>query len=142
MARMDLNEDDEKVNIETIFWSAMDMLSDDDKKLPQARYPSLLLSFGFSFNTSIVSLSATIRFLNCNLEIMGSNYGNNISACWVWLRIPNHPQTPQCWEPNAIELHFSFLALAREYDAYYFFWLILSSYTCMLSCFCFQFLSC
>ncbi|KAK6915835.1 rRNA-processing arch domain, partial [Dillenia turbinata] len=40
MARMDLNEDDEKVNIETIFWSAMDMLSDDDKKLPQARYPT------------------------------------------------------------------------------------------------------
>lgn len=36
MAKMDLNEDDEKANIETIFWSAMDMLSDDDKKLPQA----------------------------------------------------------------------------------------------------------
>ncbi|KAJ8422625.1 hypothetical protein Cgig2_031561 [Carnegiea gigantea] len=35
MAKMDLNGDDEKVNIETIFWSAMDMLSDDDKKLPQ-----------------------------------------------------------------------------------------------------------
>lgn len=37
MAKMDLNGDDEKVNIETIFWSAMDMLSDDDKKLPQAK---------------------------------------------------------------------------------------------------------
>lgn len=36
MAKMDLNDDDEKVNTETIFWSAMDMLSDDDKKLPQA----------------------------------------------------------------------------------------------------------
>lgn len=35
MAKMDLNDDDEKVNTETIFWSAMDMLSDDDKKLPQ-----------------------------------------------------------------------------------------------------------
>lgn len=35
MAKMDLNNDDEKVNIESIFWSAMDMLSDDDKKLPQ-----------------------------------------------------------------------------------------------------------
>ncbi|KAI5022388.1 hypothetical protein ZWY2020_059118 [Hordeum vulgare] len=35
MAKMDLNGDDEKVNIETIFWSAMDLLSDDDKKLPQ-----------------------------------------------------------------------------------------------------------
>ncbi|KAJ6928198.1 LOW QUALITY PROTEIN: hypothetical protein NC651_012028 [Populus alba x Populus x berolinensis] len=29
MAKMDLNQDDEKANIETIFWSAMDMLSDD-----------------------------------------------------------------------------------------------------------------
>lgn len=35
MAKMDLNGDDEKENVETIFWSAMDMLSDDDKKLPQ-----------------------------------------------------------------------------------------------------------
>lgn len=35
MARMDLNEDDEKVNIENIFWRAMDILSDDDKKLPR-----------------------------------------------------------------------------------------------------------
>ena len=31
MEKMDLNENDEKVNIETIFRSAMDMLSDDDK---------------------------------------------------------------------------------------------------------------
>jgi hypothetical protein len=35
MAKLDLNGDDEKANIETIFWSAMDILSDDDKKLPQ-----------------------------------------------------------------------------------------------------------
>lgn len=40
MAKLDLNGDDEKVNIETIFWSAMDMLSDDDKKLPQASHSS------------------------------------------------------------------------------------------------------
>ena len=38
MAKMDLNGDNEKENIEQIFWSAMDMLSDDDKKLPQASY--------------------------------------------------------------------------------------------------------
>ena len=36
------NGDDEKVNIETIFWSAMDMLSDDDKKLPQASFITFL----------------------------------------------------------------------------------------------------
>lgn len=36
MAKMDLNGDNEKVNVETIFWSAMDLLADDDKKLPQA----------------------------------------------------------------------------------------------------------
>ncbi|KAL5178416.1 DExH-box ATP-dependent RNA helicase DExH9 [Glycine soja] len=43
MAKMDLNGDNEKDNIEQIFCSAMDMLSDDDKKLPQARY---FLNFG------------------------------------------------------------------------------------------------
>ncbi|KAA8545428.1 hypothetical protein F0562_020212 [Nyssa sinensis] len=46
MAKMDLNEDDEKVNIETIFWSAMDMLSDDDKKLPQVSNMLPLLKRG------------------------------------------------------------------------------------------------
>ncbi|GAU16543.1 hypothetical protein TSUD_167740 [Trifolium subterraneum] len=38
MAKMDLNGDIEKDNIEKIFWCAMDMLSDDDKKLPQASF--------------------------------------------------------------------------------------------------------
>ena len=38
MEKIDLNEDDEKTNIEIIFWNAMDMLSDDDKKLAQVRY--------------------------------------------------------------------------------------------------------
>ncbi|KAK2661664.1 hypothetical protein Ddye_000238 [Dipteronia dyeriana] len=38
MAKIDLTVDDEKLKIESIFWSAIDMLSDDDKKLPQARY--------------------------------------------------------------------------------------------------------
>ncbi|KAM1225981.1 hypothetical protein PS2_044169 [Malus domestica] len=38
MAKLDLNGDNEKANVETIFWSAMDMLSDDDKKLPQASF--------------------------------------------------------------------------------------------------------
>lgn len=36
MSKMDLNSDDEKDAVETIFTSAIDMLSDDDKKLPQA----------------------------------------------------------------------------------------------------------
>ncbi|XP_009103109.1 DExH-box ATP-dependent RNA helicase DExH9 isoform X1 [Brassica rapa] len=35
MSKMDLNSDDEKDSVETIFTSAIDMLSDDDKKLPQ-----------------------------------------------------------------------------------------------------------
>ena len=45
MAKLDLNGDDEKVNIETIFWSAMDILSDDDKKLPQASSYSVSVCF-------------------------------------------------------------------------------------------------
>lgn len=49
MAKMDLNDEDEKVNIETIFWSAMDLLSDDDKKLPQARIFTYRLIFVLIF---------------------------------------------------------------------------------------------
>ncbi|KAG2608847.1 DExH-box ATP-dependent RNA helicase DExH9-like [Panicum virgatum] len=52
MAKMDLNEDDEKANIETIFWSAMDLLSDDDKKLPQVSNMLPLLKRGIGVHHS------------------------------------------------------------------------------------------
>ncbi|KAI5658159.1 hypothetical protein M9H77_26952 [Catharanthus roseus] len=52
MAKMDLNNEDEKVNIETIFWSAMDMLSDDDKKLPQVSNMLPLLKRGIGVHHS------------------------------------------------------------------------------------------
>ncbi|KAK4858352.1 hypothetical protein QYF36_015114 [Acer negundo] len=52
MAKMDLTLDDEKVNIESIFWSAMDMLSDDDKKLPQVSNMLPLLKRGIGVHHS------------------------------------------------------------------------------------------
>ncbi|KAE8809620.1 Superkiller viralicidic activity 2-like protein 2 [Hordeum vulgare] len=52
MAKMDLNGDDEKVNIETIFWSAMDLLTDDDKKLPQVSNMLPLLKRGIGVHHS------------------------------------------------------------------------------------------
>ncbi|KAJ1383224.1 rRNA-processing arch domain [Sesbania bispinosa] len=52
MAKMDLNGDDEKDNIEKIFWSAMDMLSDDDKKLPQVSNMLPLLKRGIGVHHS------------------------------------------------------------------------------------------
>lgn len=52
MAKLDLNGDDEKVNIETIFWSAMDMLSDDDKKLPQVSNMLPILKRGIGVHHS------------------------------------------------------------------------------------------
>ncbi|KAJ4959313.1 hypothetical protein NE237_026424 [Protea cynaroides] len=52
MAKMDLNGDDEKENIEKIFWSAMDMLSDDDKKLPQVSNMLPLLKRGIGVHHS------------------------------------------------------------------------------------------
>ncbi|XP_059449280.1 DExH-box ATP-dependent RNA helicase DExH9 [Corylus avellana] len=52
MAKLDLNGDDEKANIETIFWSAMDILSDDDKKLPQVSNILPLLKRGVGVHHS------------------------------------------------------------------------------------------
>ncbi|KAG6593624.1 DExH-box ATP-dependent RNA helicase DExH9, partial [Cucurbita argyrosperma subsp. sororia] len=52
MAKLDLNGDDEKASIETIFWSAMDMLSDDDKKLPQVSTMLPLLKRGIGVHHS------------------------------------------------------------------------------------------
>ncbi|XP_004489138.1 DExH-box ATP-dependent RNA helicase DExH9 [Cicer arietinum] len=52
MAKMDLNGDEEKDNIEKIFWCAMDMLSDDDKKLPQVSNMLPLLKRGIGVHHS------------------------------------------------------------------------------------------
>ncbi|KAL2329452.1 hypothetical protein Fmac_017033 [Flemingia macrophylla] len=52
MAKMDLNGDIEKDNIEQIFSSAMDMLSDDDKKLPQVSNMLPLLKRGIGVHHS------------------------------------------------------------------------------------------
>ncbi|KAL5096107.1 hypothetical protein RYX36_000434 [Vicia faba] len=52
MAKMDLNGDIEKDNIEKIFWCAMDMLSDDDKKLPQVSNMLPLLKRGIGVHHS------------------------------------------------------------------------------------------
>uniref|UniRef100_A0ACD6A8A7 Uncharacterized protein n=1 Tax=Avena sativa TaxID=4498 RepID=A0ACD6A8A7_AVESA len=52
MSKMDLNGEDEKVNVETIFWSAMDLLSDDDKKLPQVSNMLPLLKRGIGVHHS------------------------------------------------------------------------------------------
>ncbi|XP_020693741.1 DExH-box ATP-dependent RNA helicase DExH9 isoform X2 [Dendrobium catenatum] len=52
MAKMDLNDDQEKTNIETIFWSAMDLLSDDEKKLPQVSNILPLLKRGIGVHHS------------------------------------------------------------------------------------------
>ncbi|GAB2212831.1 hypothetical protein Drorol1_Dr00020827 [Drosera rotundifolia] len=52
MARMDLNDENEKANVETIFWSAMDLLSDDDKKLPQVSNMLPILKRGIGVHHS------------------------------------------------------------------------------------------
>ncbi|XP_015890853.3 DExH-box ATP-dependent RNA helicase DExH9 isoform X1 [Ziziphus jujuba] len=52
MAKMDLNGDDEKVTVETIFWNAMDSLADDDKKLPQVSHMLPLLKRGIGVHHS------------------------------------------------------------------------------------------
>ncbi|GJN20019.1 hypothetical protein PR202_gb07342 [Eleusine coracana subsp. coracana] len=66
MAKMDLNSDDEKANTELIFWSALDLLSDDDKKLPQASSCVFLISFYLSIillKTKLLGLSQVSNML-------------------------------------------------------------------------------
>ncbi|KAG9439082.1 hypothetical protein H6P81_019247 [Aristolochia fimbriata] len=52
MAKMDLSDDVEKDNIEKIFWSALDLLSEDDKKLPQVSNMLPLLKRGIGVHHS------------------------------------------------------------------------------------------
>ncbi|XP_026391600.1 DExH-box ATP-dependent RNA helicase DExH9-like [Papaver somniferum] len=52
MAKMNLSTDVEQENIEEIFWNAMDLLSDDDKKLPQVSNLLPLLKRGIGVHHS------------------------------------------------------------------------------------------
>ncbi|GBG64761.1 hypothetical protein CBR_g46718 [Chara braunii] len=52
MSKLDLNDQDEKKLVEGIFWNAMDILSEDDKKLPQVTTMLPLLRRGIGIHHS------------------------------------------------------------------------------------------
>ncbi|CAK9262411.1 unnamed protein product [Sphagnum jensenii] len=52
MAKLDLNNDDEKKLVNSVFWNAVDSLSDDDKKLPQVSQLLPLLKRGIGIHHS------------------------------------------------------------------------------------------
>jgi hypothetical protein len=65
MAPLDLNDEDERKIIDSVFWNAIDCLSDDDRRLPQVRIqrwssisPSLGLSPKSSTGLSAKSIDA------------------------------------------------------------------------------------
>nr|XP_016479404.1 PREDICTED: DExH-box ATP-dependent RNA helicase DExH9-like [Nicotiana tabacum] len=88
MAKMDLNNDAEKVNIETIFWSAMDMLSDDDKKLPQVLNMLPLLKRGIGVHHSgllpilkeVIEILFQEGFIKCLFATETFSIGLNMPA--------------------------------------------------------------
>ncbi|XP_041998111.1 DExH-box ATP-dependent RNA helicase DExH9-like isoform X2 [Salvia splendens] len=88
MAKMDLSDDDEKVNIETIFWSAMDMLSDDDKKLPQVSNMLPLLKRGIGVHHSgllpilkeVIEILFQEGFIKCLFATETFSIGLNMPA--------------------------------------------------------------
>ncbi|KAL3635214.1 Exosome RNA helicase MTR4 [Castilleja foliolosa] len=88
MAKMDLNNDDEKVNIETIFWSAMDMLSDDDKMLPQVSNMLPLLKRGIGVHHSgllpilkeVIEILFQEGFIKCLFATETFSIGLNMPA--------------------------------------------------------------
>lgn len=88
MAKMDLNNDDEKVNTETIFWSAMDMLSDDDKKLPQVSNMLPLLKRGIGVHHSgllpilkeVIEILFQEGFIKCLFATETFSIGLNMPA--------------------------------------------------------------
>ncbi|KAL6501313.1 Exosome RNA helicase MTR4 [Orobanche hederae] len=88
MAKMDLNNEDEKVNTETIFWSAMDMLSDDDKKLPQVSNMLPLLKRGIGVHHSgllpilkeVIEILFQEGFIKCLFATETFSIGLNMPA--------------------------------------------------------------
>lgn len=88
MSKMDLSDEDEKVNIETIFWSAMDMLSDDDKKLPQVSNMLPLLKRGIGVHHSgllpilkeVIEILFQEGFIKCLFATETFSIGLNMPA--------------------------------------------------------------
>ncbi|CAH9111761.1 unnamed protein product [Cuscuta epithymum] len=88
MAKMDLNNDDEKVNIDSIFWSAMDMLSDDDRKLPQVSNMLPLLKRGIGVHHSgllpilkeVIEILFQEGFIKCLFATETFSIGLNMPA--------------------------------------------------------------
>ncbi|CAA0833585.1 RNA helicase- ATP-dependent- SK12/DOB1 protein [Striga hermonthica] len=88
MSKMDLNSEDEKVNIENIFWSAMDMLSDDDKKLPQVSNMLPLLKRGIGVHHSgllpilkeVIEILFQEGFIKCLFATETFSIGLNMPA--------------------------------------------------------------
>ncbi|XP_057797890.1 DExH-box ATP-dependent RNA helicase DExH9-like isoform X2 [Salvia miltiorrhiza] len=88
MAKMDLSDEDEKVNIETIFWSAMDLLSDDDKKLPQVSNMLPLLKRGIGVHHSgllpilkeVIEILFQEGFIKCLFATETFSIGLNMPA--------------------------------------------------------------
>ncbi|EYU33293.1 hypothetical protein ABFS82_14G086200 [Erythranthe guttata] len=88
MAKLDLNDDDEKLNTETIFWSAMDMLSDDDKKLPQVSNMLPLLKRGIGVHHSgllpilkeVIEILFQEGFIKCLFATETFSIGLNMPA--------------------------------------------------------------
>ncbi|KAK9123316.1 hypothetical protein Sjap_012918 [Stephania japonica] len=88
MAKMDLNGDDEKANVETIFWSAMDILSDDDKKLPQVSNMLPLLRRGIGVHHSgllpilkeVIEILFQVGLIKCLFATETFSIGLNMPA--------------------------------------------------------------
>jgi ATP-dependent RNA helicase DOB1 len=92
MAKMDLSGEDEKVNIETIFWSAMDLLSDDDKKLPQVSNMLPLLKRGIGVHHSglLPILKEVIEILFQEGLIKVSKFYNHMVYCAAAITLPQN----------------------------------------------------
>ncbi|EPS69767.1 hypothetical protein M569_04995 [Genlisea aurea] len=88
MAKMDLNGDDEKATAETIFWSAMDILSDDDKNLPQVSNMLPLLKRGIGVHHSgllpilkeVIEILFQEGFIKCLFATETFSIGLNMPA--------------------------------------------------------------
>lgn len=74
MAKMDLNGDDEKVNTEMIFWSAMSILSEDDKKLPQVFLLLFLIQLFDTFIPEVLTYTTMSFFVGIRSLFLGCSF--------------------------------------------------------------------
>lgn len=98
LAQMSVNEEQEAKLVDAIFWSAMDVLPEQDRNLPQVVHALPMLRRGIGVHHSgllpIVKEAVEVLFSEGLIKVR--------PACWFRFVVVNLPQISALWHSNQL----------------------------------------